>query len=181
MGHFASRQKGVPYLLSVSQMPLVSLVTHLTDGHMETHFAYFGSLALLTSFREWRFLILASAVAAADHLLRGIFMPYSIFGMHHVEIWRIAEHALWVVWEHIFLLRICIQGLNHLRHKSMQSAQQKLTPAWHKLLSCYLLPRRSTNSAVCSAAARSNSCPKQAVLSVKLEPFLNSWCMPQGK
>ena len=75
---------------------------------------------------KWRFLILASAVAAVDHVVRGIFMPYSIFGMHHVELWRIAEHALWVVWEDIFLFRTCFQGVLQLRHMAAQSAQQKL-------------------------------------------------------
>jgi methyl-accepting chemotaxis protein len=126
IGYFAAREKAVPYILSLGQMIMVGLVTHITDGHMETHFAYFGSLALLSSYREWRFLILASAAAAVDHVVRGIFIPYSIFGMHHVELWRIAEHALWVVWEDIFLLRVCLQGVSQLHKMATQSAKQKL-------------------------------------------------------
>ena len=126
LGFFMPRNRAVPYVLAVGQMLLVGLFTHISDGQIEAHFAYFGSLALLASYGEWRILILASLVAAIDHVLRGLFMPFSIFGTNQVQLWRITEHALAVAWEDVFLLRACFQRVRQLRflaHQSMEKQQ----------------------------------------------------------
>ncbi len=109
------------HLVAVSQMLLMGLLVHTTHGRIETHFAYFTALALLAAFRDWRVLITASAVAAVDHLVRGVWLPASIFGTDVVNIPRIVEHAWWVIWEDIFLIRACIQGNNELRLMATQS------------------------------------------------------------
>src|SRR5207248_10663267 len=63
----------------------------------------FGSLALLAFYRDWRVLVSASAVVVADHLLRGIYWPQSVYGVLESELWRWLEHAGWVLFEDGFL------------------------------------------------------------------------------
>jgi methyl-accepting chemotaxis protein len=113
------------HMVAISQMLLMGLLVHTTHGRIETHFAYFTALALLAAFRDWRVLITASAIAALDHLVRGVWLPVSMFGTDVVNIPRIVEHAWWVIWEDIFLVRACIQGNNELRSMAAQSSAFK--------------------------------------------------------
>lgn len=117
-----NREQGwTAHAVGVSEMLIVGLLVHVTHGRIETHFAYFAGLALLTAYRDWRVLITASAVAAVDHLVRGIWLPVSIFGVDGINIPRIVEHAWWVIWEDIFIIRAAIQGSNELRIIASQS------------------------------------------------------------
>jgi len=63
------------HLLAVGQMLMGALLIHLSGGRIETHFHVFGSLAFLAFYRDWRVLITATLVVAADHLLRGLLWP----------------------------------------------------------------------------------------------------------
>ena len=92
------------YTIAAGQALTAALFIHLTGGRIETHFHIFGSLAFLAFYRDWRVLIAASAIVAADHFLRGIYWPQSIYGVLAVEPWRWVEHAGWVVFEDAFLL-----------------------------------------------------------------------------
>src|SRR5437762_12324173 len=47
-----------------------ALLIHLTGGRIETHFHGFGSLAFLAFYRDWKVLVPATLVVAADHGLR---------------------------------------------------------------------------------------------------------------
>jgi len=80
-------------------MLMGALLIHLTGGRIETHFHVFGSLAFLAFYRDWRVLITASAVVAADHYLRGLLWPRSAYGAAVVSDWRWLEHAGWVIFE----------------------------------------------------------------------------------
>ena len=60
------------HLIAVAQMLTSAVLIHLTGGRIETHFHIFGSLAFLAFYRDWRVLITASAVVAADHFFRGL-------------------------------------------------------------------------------------------------------------
>ena len=68
------------HVIGIGQMLMSALLIHLTGGRIETHFSIFGSLAFLAFYRDWRVLLSASAVVAADHFLRGVYFPLSIFG-----------------------------------------------------------------------------------------------------
>ena len=92
------------HTVAVGQMLMSALLIHLTGGRIETHFHVFGSLAILAFYRDWRVLISATAVVYADHLVRGIFWPQSVYGVMTAPIWRSLEHAGWVVFEVTFLL-----------------------------------------------------------------------------
>jgi PAS domain S-box-containing protein len=92
------------HVIAVGQMLMSALLIHLTGGRIETHFHVFVSLAILAFYRDWRVLISASAVVFADHIIRGIFWPESVYGVLYASIWRSLEHAGWVLFEVTFLI-----------------------------------------------------------------------------
>ena len=55
------------HVIAVAQMLWSALLIHLTGGRIETHFHVFGSLAFLAFYRDWRVLVPATIVVAADH------------------------------------------------------------------------------------------------------------------
>jgi signal transduction histidine kinase len=103
------------HTIAVAQMLTSALLIHLTGGRIETHFHVFGSLAFLAFYRDWRLLISATVVVAVDHLLRGVFLPQSVFGVLTPSSWRWLEHAGWVIFEDVFLLISIQQGLRDMR------------------------------------------------------------------
>src|ERR1043166_8017489 len=76
------------HVIAVGQALTSALLIHLSGGRIETHFHVFGSLAFLAFYRDWRVLVSASAVVAADHLLRGIYWPQSVYGVLTASEWR---------------------------------------------------------------------------------------------
>ena len=50
-------------------------------------------------------------LVALDHFLRGALWPRSVYGIAPVAPWRWAEHAGWVAFEVIVLVRGCLQSL----------------------------------------------------------------------
>ncbi|HEX3449385.1 MAG TPA: hypothetical protein VHS97_14085, partial [Isosphaeraceae bacterium] len=73
------------HLIAVTQMLIGTLMIHLTGGRIETHFYIFGSLAFLAFYRDWKVLVSASVVVAADHVIRGLFWPQSVYGVLLIE------------------------------------------------------------------------------------------------
>jgi two-component system, sensor histidine kinase and response regulator len=120
---------GTRHVIAVGQMLMGALLIHLTGGRIETHFHVFGSLALLSFYRDWRVLVTASAVVAADHWLRGVYWPQSVFGTLVSDGWRWLEHAGWVVFEDVFLVRACLQGRAEMRQIAERQAQLEETKA----------------------------------------------------
>jgi PAS domain S-box-containing protein len=108
-GTVASRQA-----IAVTQMLISALLIHVTGGRVETHFHIFGSLAFLAFYRDWRVIITASVVIVVDHFLRGLFLPMSVFGVHHPGHWRWLEHAIWIAFEDVFLIWTCSESM-HVR------------------------------------------------------------------
>jgi len=92
------------HVIAVGQMLNCGLLVHLTGGRIETHFQYFGALAFLAFYRDWKVLLTATVVAAADHFFRGLFWPLSIFGVLVADWWRWLEHAGWILFEDTFLM-----------------------------------------------------------------------------
>jgi PAS domain S-box-containing protein len=108
------------HVIAVGQMLMGGLLIHLTGGRLETHFHVFVSLAILAFYRDWRVLIPATVVVAADHFLRGIFWPQSIYGILTVNNWRIVEHAAWVIFADIFLVIACLRGQRDMWEKAQK-------------------------------------------------------------
>jgi len=111
------------HVIAASQMLSSALLIHLTGGRIETHFHVFGSLAFLAFYLDWPVLVTATVVVAADHFLRGIFWPESVYGIANAEWWRFLEHAAWVVFEDVFLVWGCILGQRELRASALRQAQ----------------------------------------------------------
>ncbi len=103
------------HVVAVAQMLMSALLIHLTGGRIETHFHVFGSLAFLAFYRDWRVLVSATVVVAADHFLRGVWFPRSVFGVITASPWRWVEHAGWVVFEDAFLIASCRWSLREMR------------------------------------------------------------------
>jgi signal transduction histidine kinase len=136
-GHLSTR-----IVVSIAQACYSALLIHLSGGRIETHFHIFGSLAFLALYRDWVTLLPATLVVAADHLLRGVFWPESVFGVLTSSPWRALEHAGWVVFEDVFLVWGCVtsdremrefanvqgevEGVNALVERQVQQRTQEL-------------------------------------------------------
>jgi PAS domain S-box-containing protein len=116
-------QKLTRYAIAVGQMLTSALLIHLTGGRIETHFHVFGSLAFLAFYRDWRVLIPATLTVVADHLIRGLVSPQSVYGVLNAGAWRFAEHAGWVVFEDIVLVASCVYGTRELRGIAGRTAE----------------------------------------------------------
>lgn len=108
------------HLIAVAQMLTSALLIHLTGGRIETHFHIFGSLAFLSCYRDWRVLVTATIVVAADHGLRGYFWPQSVYGVFSGASLRFIEHAWWVVFEDIFLVVMIFQNLADMKRNAAE-------------------------------------------------------------
>ena len=111
------------HVIAASQMLSSALLIHLTSGRIETHFHVFGSLAFLAFYLDWPVLVTATIVVAADHFLRGIFWPESVYGVTNPEWWRFLEHAGWVAFEDVFLIWSCILSKRELQASSLRQAE----------------------------------------------------------
>ena len=110
------------YIIAVAQMLMSALLIGLTGGRIETHFHVFGSLVVLSFYRDWRVLVPATIVVALDHFLRGIYLPYSVYGVLSASPWRSIEHAGWVVFENVFLVISCFRSIREMRFIANRTA-----------------------------------------------------------
>jgi PAS domain S-box-containing protein len=110
------------HVVAVAQMLMSALLIGLTGGRIETHFHVFGSLVILSFYRDWRVLIPATIVVALDHFLRGIYWPYSVYGVLSASPWRSIEHAGWVIFENVFLVISCFRSVNEMRFIANRTA-----------------------------------------------------------
>jgi hypothetical protein len=111
------------HVVAAAQMLFSALLIHLSGGRIETHFHVFGSLGILAAYRDWTVLVTATVVVAADHLIRGLVWPESVYGIVNPEWWRFLEHAFWVVFAISFLVVICVRGLKDLRAIAERTAE----------------------------------------------------------
>jgi two-component system sensor histidine kinase/response regulator len=125
------------HTVAASQMLMSALLIHLTGGRIETHFHVFGSLAFLAFYRDWRVLIPATIVVAADHAVRGLYFPQSVFGVLTASPWRWVEHAGWVIFEDIILVKSCLRGVQEMweiatRQASIEAISSSLEQKVHE-------------------------------------------------
>jgi PAS domain S-box-containing protein len=115
------------HVIATAQMLFSALLIHLTGGRIETHFHVFGSLAFLAFYRDWRVFVPATVVVALDHFLRGLVWPQSVYGVLVPGGWRWVEHAGWVAFEDLFLIKSCLQGVVEMRSIAVRRAQLEAT------------------------------------------------------
>ncbi|MHB1558380.1 MAG: response regulator [Isosphaeraceae bacterium] len=117
------------HVVGIAQVMMSVLWIHTSGGRIETHFHIFGSLAFLSLYRDPNVLISASIVVAADHLLRGTSWPRSVYGVSNPASWRWLEHAGWVLFEDLVLIRGCRQSLAELRDLAARQADAEAAHA----------------------------------------------------
>jgi two-component system sensor histidine kinase/response regulator len=117
------------HVVAAGQMLWSALLIHLTGGRIETHFHVFGSLAFLAFYRDWRVLLTGTVVVAADHILRGVYWPESVYGVTVNSDWRWLEHASWVLFEDILLCMACRIGIKEAQEISSRRAETELLSA----------------------------------------------------
>ncbi|HYR22435.1 MAG TPA: PAS domain S-box protein [Chthoniobacterales bacterium] len=110
------------HIIAVAQMLMSALLISVTGGRIETHFHVFGSLVILSFYRDWRVLIPATIVVALDHFLRGVYWPYSVYGVLTASPWRSIEHAAWVIFEDLFLVISCLRSIREMRSIANRTA-----------------------------------------------------------
>ena len=111
------------HVVAVCQMLMSALLIHLSGGRIETHFHVFGSLAFLAYYRDWRVLISATLVVAADHAIRGLYFPESVFGVLAAGPWRWVEHAGWVIFEDVILIPFCLRAKQEMWEIAQRTAE----------------------------------------------------------
>ncbi len=102
------------HVIAVAQMLSSALLIHLCGGRLETHFHVFGSLAFLSFYRDWRVMVTGTVVVAADHFLRGLYWPESVYGLVTGAEWRWLEHAGWVAFLDVFLIYSCVRSRSEM-------------------------------------------------------------------
>ena len=115
------------HVIAVAQMLMSALLISVTGGRIETHFHVFGSLVILSFYRDWRVLIPATVVVALDHFVRGVYWPYSVYGVLAASPWRSIEHAAWVVFEDVFLVISCFRSMDEMRAIANRTAALELS------------------------------------------------------
>jgi signal transduction histidine kinase len=115
------------HVVAAAQMLWSALLIHLTGGRIETHFHVFVSLAFLALYRDWHVLLTATIVIAGDHFVRGIWWPQSVFGVVVESPFRWIEHAVWVVFEDIILIRSCRLGVRKTWTVALREAELSAT------------------------------------------------------
>ncbi len=144
------------HMIAVGQVGFSGLFIHLSGGRIETHFHIFGSLAFLAFYRDWRVLITASLVTAADHLARGLVDPMSIYGVGLPTFARTLEHVGWVVFEDVFLITACIRGQREMWEIAARQATAEDVTERHAR-SVEVIEREAALLAVATEASRSKS------------------------
>jgi two-component system sensor histidine kinase/response regulator len=148
------------HTIAVAQMLMSALLIHLTGGRIETHFHVFGSLAFLAFYRDWRVLVPATVIVAADHMLRGLFWPESVYGLLNVSSWRWLEHAAWVLFEDFFLVMSCQRTTREVWQIAERTANLErahLAQTQHALEQTELVARLRLTQQEVEAATRAKS------------------------
>jgi methyl-accepting chemotaxis protein len=108
------------HIITVSQIILSSVLIYVTHGRIESHFHVYVSLILISMYREWGLLLNASSLVAADNLMRGTFIPATIYGSSVSSPLTILEHIMWPAIASLILMRWCA----HYSHIMAEIAEQ---------------------------------------------------------
>jgi len=84
------------------------------EGRIETHFHVFGSLAFIAFYRDWRVLIPATIVVSAIMPYAAFIFRSRYFGILTASPVRWIEHAAWVIFEDVILIKMCLQSVHEM-------------------------------------------------------------------
>jgi two-component system, NtrC family, sensor kinase len=120
------------HYIAVSQILVAGLLIHLCCGRTESNFVVLCLVAFLAFYRDWKVLVTATLVTALDHLIRGAFCPYSMYGALSASPWRAAEHTSWILFEVMFLSHFIQYSRNEAwlqaqRHAKLEGVKDKIS------------------------------------------------------
>ncbi|MEO1614202.1 MAG: PAS domain S-box protein [Planctomycetota bacterium] len=101
-------------VVASAQVLFASLLIHLMGGRIEAHFHIFGSLAIISFYRDRWVYVPSVIIVFVDHMFRGVLWPESVFGVMSVSVLRAFEHVAWVLFEVSFLLWGITQSRRHI-------------------------------------------------------------------
>jgi|GEM_PF-1447732 len=110
-------------VVAMTQMIWSAILIMVTNGRIETHFHVFGSLGLLALYRDWKILPTATVLVAADHLIRGVLWPDSVYGTANPEWWIFIEHSGWVMFMDVVLAAAIIRATREMERSAMREAR----------------------------------------------------------
>ena len=123
--------KSTRIVISISQMLVTALLIHISGGRIEMHFHAFVSLAVLATYLDISVIVAATLTIAADHLVRGVLFPQSVFGDATIQVYRIVEHALWVLFEDAILIVAIMQSRE--THRQMHETFNAIHRCMHAM------------------------------------------------
>jgi two-component system sensor histidine kinase/response regulator len=118
------------HVIAAGQMLMGALLIHLMGDRTETHFHVFVSLAIIAFYRDWRVLIPATLVIAANHILHGFFWPEAVYGIPAPSNWRTLEYAAWVFFAEALLAISCLRSQrgmweSALKHSDLDTSEKR--------------------------------------------------------
>ncbi|WP_338866901.1 sensor histidine kinase [Myxococcus stipitatus] len=87
---------GTRHVMSVAQVLWSVLLVHLSGARLETYVHVFGSLVLVSFYRDARVLVTAGAAAVVAHLLRGMVWPQAGVSLTGTPGGGVLELVFWV-------------------------------------------------------------------------------------
>ncbi len=97
------RDRSGPATRIVTSMALAGLIFLMvyalrgTAYQIDMHMYFFASLALIAGWCDWRALLAYAGLVAVHHLMLDIVMPTAVFPSQHLDLGRVAMHAVIVV------------------------------------------------------------------------------------
>ncbi|MGQ7848342.1 methyl-accepting chemotaxis protein [Granulosicoccus sp. 3-233] len=91
-------------VIGAATMLFTAIFIHLSGGRDEGHFHFFMMMAFVALYFDWRVVLTAVVVGAADHALRTVLFPMSVFGVLDSPWFQLFRHVCWVVFEGSVLL-----------------------------------------------------------------------------
>jgi signal transduction histidine kinase/CheY-like chemotaxis protein len=141
------------YSAVVSQILWSAILIHISGGRIEAHFHIFVSLALLSNYRDWKVLPIATAIVVVHHAVLGIYFPQSVFGSANPDRWRWVEHGAWVLFEDAVLAWFCFSGT----HEMLEIAgREALLEQTHESIERQVVERTQLLEAAMQEASEAN-------------------------
>jgi len=99
------------YVSAVAMMGMPAVMVYQLSGHpwqIDMHMYFFAALAMLTSFCDWRALLLATVTVAVHHLALNFLLPAAVFP-DGADFFRVVVHAVIVVTEAATLIWLSLR------------------------------------------------------------------------
>ncbi len=112
-------------VVALSQSGFSVLLAQVTDSPTEMPFHVLGSLAVLSLYRDWRILPVASAVAILHRLLAAMLWPAALSTAQGDVAWRMVEYSGWIAILTVVLAWACVTARREMREACVAQDQNQ--------------------------------------------------------